>query len=143
MVARDTTRGTLGSGLSFALINNTDYDTDDLRRFCISGLRALVRQSKQNVPKTIVFVAAPQRSRGCAKVGTGGKTGRDVVIALAPPNRFSLRRLARLFQHEVTHTQGYEHKDMPNDVLWSLGPVPEWAEGAVIRYHGRAPNQIP
>ena len=134
---RGLSRGT--RDLSFKLINNTGYDTDDLRRFCISGLRAL----KTKAPKTIVFVAAPQRSRGCAEVGPGHREGRDIVIALAPPHRFSLRRLARLFEHEVTHTQGQEHKDMPEKILWSLGPVPAWAEGTKIRYLGRAPDQIP
>ena len=65
-----------------------------------------------------------------------------MVIAMAPPSRFSLRRLSRLFQHEITHTLGVEHEDMDEDTLWSLGAVPAWAKGARIRYRGRAQRQL-
>ena len=116
----------------------TGYDTQDLVRFCKSALEALGAKTR----KTIAFVAAPQRSRGCAEVGKQ-KEEREVVIALAPPSQFSMRRLARLFQHEVTHSQGFEHDEMERKVLWSLGAVPDWARGLKIRYLGRAPNQIP
>lgn len=61
---------------------------------------------------------------------------------MAPPSRFSMRRLTRLFEHEVTHTLGYEHERMPHRVMWSLGPVPAWAEGLKVRYRGRAPDQM-
>lgn len=67
----------------------------------------------------------------------------DIVIALAPPSHFSMRRLTRLFEHEVTHTQGYEHEEMKPQVLWSLGKTPHWADGLKIRYRGRAPSQMP
>ena len=144
-VALKARRGAFGAGLPFELINNTGYSTEDLVRFCVSGLRALGARA----PKRIAFVAAPRRSRGCAEVGTSpGYTGvkreaRDIVIAMAPPSRFTMRRLARLFQHEVTHSLGYEHDEMDKNVLWSLGPVPDWAKGLKIRYQGRAPSQIP
>lgn len=134
-------------GVHFQLINNTGYSTEDLKRFCVSGLQALGAKA----PKRILFVAAPQRSRGCAEVAESKcvtdkacpSERRDVIIALAPPSRFSMRRLARLFQHEIKHTQGYQHEDMSHDVMWSLGPVPEWAKGLKIRYLRRAPGQIP
>ena len=135
--SRKVVRGSFGPA-PFELVNNTGYSTEDLRRFCVRGLRALGARG----PKTFVFVAAPQRSRGCAEVGTskcaaGEET--DVVIALASPHKFSLRRLARLFEHEVTHTLGYQHEEMTEEILYSLGPVPDWAKGAKIRYLGRAP----
>lgn len=144
LASRGTSRGAFGAGTqsNFVLINNTGYSTSDLKRFCISALRAL----KAKTPKRIVFVAAPQRSRGCAEVGRskcGKDEEHDVVIALAPPSHFSMRRLTRLFQHEITHSQGYEHEDMSHDVMWSLGPIPQWAKGLTIRYIQRAPNQIP
>jgi hypothetical protein len=65
-----------------------------------------------------------------------------MVISIASPSRFSLRRLARLFEHEVRHRQGLEHEAMDEETLWSLGPVPRWAEGRKIRHVGRAPPQI-
>lgn len=91
------------------------------------------------------MVAAPQRSRGCAEVGRRvhpNREGEAIVIAIASPSHFSMRRLARLFEHEVGHTHGLEHGDMRDKLLWSLGPVPEWAKGAVIRYEGKAPKQL-
>lgn len=96
-------------------------------------------------PKHVIVVAAPQRSRGCAEVGGQGnrKEGIAVVISMAPPSRFCLRRLAKLFEHEIGHSHGLVHEKMSHDMLWSLGPVPEWAKGTRIRYRGRAPSQIP
>lgn len=106
--------------------------------FFAKGLRALgVRE-----PKRIIVVAAPKRSRGCAEVGQKGSEGEAIVIAIASPSNFSLRRLARLFEHEVGHTHGLDHDAMGERLLWSLGKVPKWAEGAKIRYRGRAPSQL-
>ena len=99
-------------------------------------------------PRHIIVKAAPQRSRGCAEIGerldgSPRGDGRAIVIAIAPPSRFRMRRLARVFEHEVKHTRGYDHEDMPDRILWSLGDVPAWARGARLRYLGRAPDQIP
>lgn len=80
-----------------------------------------------------VITAAPQRSRGCAEVG-----GRRISIAIASPSHFSLRRLARLLEHEVSHAMGLDHEDMPERLLYSTGPTPRWALGTRLRYHGRA-----
>ena len=125
---------------SLLLDNRSGYDTSDLRRFFLKGLRSLgVKQ-----PKHIIVVAAPARSRGCAEIGTSpAREGVAIVIAMAPPSRFRLRRLARLFEHEVGHTHGLVHETMAHDVMWSLGPVPAWARGSVIRYRGRAQDQLP
>ncbi len=131
-------------GVRFTLENHSGWDTKDLARFFARGLRALgVRQHK-----LIVVVASPIRSRGCAEVGEKAynqrlREGEAVVIAMAPPARFSVRRLARLFEHEVTHTKGFEHEEMSERVLWSLGDVPSWAKGTPLRYRGRAPSQLP
>jgi hypothetical protein len=64
------------------------------------------------------------------------------VIAIASPANFSLRRLARLFEHEVAHKKGADHRDMDERTMYSLGAVPSWAKGAVIRYRSRAPRQL-
>ena len=66
-----------------------------------------------------------------------------MVIAIASPVRFSLRRLARLFEHEAAHLRGLEHEDMDRSLLLSLGPTPVWAEHTRLRYLGPAPNQLP
>jgi len=124
----------------FRLTNRSGYDTEDLRAFFARGLSAM----RVRTFRHILVVAAPQRSRGCAEVGHRGtrRDGRVIVIAIAPPSRFSIRRLARLFVHEASHTLGAEHEDMPDHVLYSLGATPRWAYGLRIRYRGRAPNQL-
>lgn len=66
-----------------------------------------------------------------------------MVIALAAPWRYSLRRLARLLEHEAAHLRCHDHGDMNHDLLLSLGPTPEWANETTIRYLGRAPAQLP
>lgn len=131
-------------GVRFTLENRSGWDTKDLARFFARGLLAFgVRH-----PKLIIVVASPIRSRGCAEVGEKAfrrrlKEGEAIVIAMAPPSRFSLRRLVRLFEHEVTHTLGYEHEEMDERVLWSEGDVPSWAKTLSFRYRGRAPSQLP
>lgn len=123
--------------MSFDLENLSGWDTGDLRRFLERGFRAYGFPAEAIRRYKIVAVAAPQRSRGCAEVG-----GRGMAIAMASPSHFSLRRLARLFEHEAAHLAGYEHEDMPHRLLYSLGGVPDWAQGTRLRYHGRAPNQM-
>lgn len=120
--------------MSLKLINRSGYDSGDLYRFFLKGIRA--NGIKKSI--RIVVVSAPQRSRGCAVVG-----GRDMVIAIASPAHFSLKRLSRLFDHEAAHINGLDHKDMKNNrLLYSSGSVTEWAKGSFIRYKKRAPNQM-
>ena len=116
------------------LENRSGYHDEDLGRLFSRGLRACgIRKDV-----TIVVVAAPQRSRGCAVVG-----GARMTIAIAAPWRFDLRRLACMFRHECEHLKGVEHEQMPHDMLYSLGDTPEWAIGTRLRYRGRAPRQLP
>lgn len=128
-------------GVRFTLDNRTGWNTRDLARFFARGLRALRARGKRH----IIVVASPIRSRGCAEIGERFgdrlREGEAIVISIASPAKFSLRRLARLFEHEVTHTLGYEHEQMPERILWSEGGIPSWAK-TPLRYEGRAPRQI-
>jgi hypothetical protein len=121
----------------FRLTNASGYNTEDLKRFFNAGLDAFGVGWRD-----ITVVAAPQRSRGCANIGKRGRPGRNIVIAIAPPSRFTMKRLCRLLEHEMAHTLGVEHEDMPARLLWSRGNVPRWAKGLRIRYEGRAPDQL-
>ena len=123
------------AGGSFKLDNRSGYVTSDLRRIIGRGLRATGTPSRG---LRVTVMSAPERSRGCATVG-----GKDLIIAIASPSRSSWRRLGRLIVHEVEHLKGYDHGDMPRDVLYSLGSTPEWLRGEVLRYRGRAPDQLP
>ena len=79
----------------------------------------------------------------CSGESCTRENGKRMVIALAAPWRYSLRRLARLFEHEDAHIRGQEHEDMTREVYLSLGPIPAWAQGTTIRYRKRAPAQLP
>jgi len=108
----------------FTLDNRTRWASRGLALFFARGLHAYsVRR-----PRDIIVVPSPIRSRGCAQIGRNGIEGKAITIALASPSHFDLRRLARLFEHEVQHTLGQRHEDMTHNVLWSLGPVPAWAK---------------
>jgi hypothetical protein len=130
------------------LVNRSGYDTGDLRAFFERAFRTYGVDGRD---VTVTVVAAPKRSRGCAEVGSCGSRacvpGKRMAIAIAPPSynrtyHAFLRRLAHLLRHECAHIRGLDHKDMAYDLLYSLGPVPNWARGARIRYRGRAPNQM-
>ena len=110
----------------FTLDNRSGWSSRDLARFFARGLKAY----KVFARRDIIVVPSPIRSRGCAEIG-----GKPIVIAIASPSRFDLRRLARLFEHEVAHTKGQRHEDMSDNVLWSLGPTPAWAK-VPLRWKG-------
>jgi hypothetical protein len=117
------------------LWNASGYDTGDLHRFFLRGLHAMKIPDERIRSLRVAVTSAPRRSRGCADVG-----GTRVSIAIAPPSyspyREFIRRLARLWEHEVSHAMGLDHADMPEDLLYSNGKTPLWARGQVIRYVG-------
>lgn len=119
------------------LENRSGYDTRDLRRFFHRAFRALGFSLREVERLEVLVTAAPARSRGCAVVG-----GRRISISIASPHRFSMRRLCRLLMHEAAHLKGLDHPDMDEDLLYSLGPTPEWGRDVALRYRGRAPNQL-
>jgi hypothetical protein len=107
------------------LENYSGYDAGDLRRLVEAGAKAMRASHKLHV----VVTPTPQRTRGCAEVG-----GKKVVLAVAPPSRFSKPKLARILKHELLHTQGLEHEDMTDEELWSKGPEPRWARDKQVRH---------
>jgi len=68
--------------------------------------------------------------------------GKDVVIQIAPPSRFSKRKLARIYEHELRHIEGLEHEEMTEKDLWSEGPEPEWSRGMKVRRRKRRGDEI-
>lgn len=69
-----------------------------------------------------------------------------MVLALGSPSQASpaefYRRLSRLVRHETMHVEGFEHGDMNEGDLYSLGPILPWARGLRLKYKRRAPNQL-
>lgn len=120
------------------LWNASGYDTRDLHAFFMTGLREMAIPDARIRSLRVAVTSAPKRSRGCADVG-----GTRISIAIAPPSyspyREFIRRLARLWEHEVAHSMGFDHEDMPKRLLYSTGQTPRWARpwserDRVIRY---------
>lgn len=44
-----------------------------------------------------------------------------------------MRRFARVFEHEVLHSKGVGHREMTPSQMNCDQPLPEWAEGLVVR----------
>ena len=119
------------------VINRTAYDTGDLCRFFAKGLWAMGMRRD----KIIKVLPTKGESRGIAYVGSctptqrGACEGKSMVLMLPPPDKLTIRRLARLFEHEAWHLKGKRHEDMTEQVYWSSSPtVPGWARGAVVRW---------
>lgn len=113
--------------------NASGYDSRDVAAFVDAGLAAAgIRHTV-----SLVVTSSPIFSRGCAVVG-----GDRMVLAIAAPSRFSIRRLARLVDHEARHIKGDDHGAMSERDLYSLGPTPAWARDLRIRYRGRASRQL-
>lgn len=90
-------------------------------------------------------------SRGIAYVGEckfrKGERGRcekkSMVFFLPPPTQLTMRRLARLFEHEAKHTLGLSHEQMTEAEYWSKGSVPSWARGLRVRWRRSGQQQSP
>ena len=118
--------------------NHTGYVTADLERFFARGLHALGCKKD----KIISVKMTSGDSRGIAYVGQcaypkqrGACEGKSIVLMLPHPRGLTIRRLARLFEHEVKHTLGLSHENMNEDEYWSRGQIPAWAKGCVIQWH--------
>ena len=113
-VARDPNR----SRSLARCINKTGYDTREACAYFAAGARANGARDIE-----LGLVPSPNRSRGCAEVG-----GKRVIVAIAPPSKFSKKKLARIFEHELRHISGQEHEDMTEEDYWSKGSEPEWSK---------------
>jgi hypothetical protein len=125
--------------------NHTGYVTADLERFFKRGLEFFGAQ-KDKVIK--VIPTKTDDGRGIAFVGRcayprekGACEGKSMVLMLPHPSQITMRRLARLFEHELKHNLGLSHEQMSEGEYWSRGPIPSWARGCIIQWHppGRTP----
>ncbi len=121
------------------IINETKYSSRNLRTFFLAGMKAMgIKESKR------IRVAYSHASKhwGQAQLGkfapkaTGGVRryeGYRVLMTLpGDPTKLDLREFSRVFEHELLHNLGVEHKDMTPVQLYCTGPLPAWAEGLSI-----------
>lgn len=119
------------------LLNTTGYRSDDLRKFFRAGLKAL--HGRPNV-----WIYATQ-NRGPKIHGKAQLGGSWIEMFLPPPDKMRpnypfLLQLALIYEHEIYHHLGVNHKDMTELVLYSMGPMPEWARGGLsIRVRDKKP----
>ncbi len=113
------------------VFNKTEYRTDDLKKFFRAGIRALSAS-----PKLWIHVYP---TRGNPR--THGRAGfnSNWVEMWIPRSEdlrglpFDLATIARIFEHELYHHMGVEHKDMTEEVNYAMGELPKWAQGLPIR----------
>lgn len=128
--------------------NFTAYRTADLRRFFAAGLRAMNAKSDKTIEVEYrtnarhICWAAMGRVVRTTVVDDDGVTvrpfktyeGRWIRMLLPKPGEpVDVRRFARVFEHEVHHTKGAQHKEMTQHQRDCDLPLPEWAEGLEIR----------
>ena len=115
--------------------NHTGYVTADLERFFKRGLEFFGAQ-KDKVIK--VIPTKTDDGRGIAFVGRcayprekGACEGKSMVLMLPHPSQLTMRRLARLFEHELKHNLGLSHEQMSEGEYWSRGQLPHGLEAAL------------
>lgn len=130
------------------VINFTQYHTWDLRRFFLAGMT-----HRGTGPKTVTV----QYSRyygdigGSAYMPQKGEPEETDITMLLPGRKYltgkdtnnplDLLELAQVFEHELDHTMGLDHRDMQE--WWDLKPT--WHEGLKIRWVPklkRAPEKL-
>jgi len=112
--------------------NKTRWDTRDLRKFFLAGLKALGASKDKTI---IVKYNRSTRARGEEYVSGHAyypswynREGDEIQLNI-PREEFDLFSLAQVFEHEIGHTLGVRHKDMlPVDEL-----TPTWHEGLILR----------
>ncbi len=117
------------------IINKSIYSNKDLRKFFIAGL------NKVGAGHDRVILVHNSRSI-CH--GLADCPGKGIELWLPRPDRLDIRELAYVFEHEVLHNLGVEHKDM-STVLSSCGTkdddvlaIPNWAKNLTIRIQNRS-----
>ena len=118
------------------ITNKTRYETADLRRVFAAGLKHIGVDSK---PYIISVVYARQKRY---ITGWGIYNGPRIHIRLPKPVQldentqqvgFLFGELANVFEHEVAHNRGIEHKDMDRDCYsCHSADVPVWARGMSV-----------
>jgi hypothetical protein len=111
------------------VVNKTPYRGDDLRRFMYAGLHS---KECYNLVKTVEFLVSPYfRTKGYAYCD-------EARIQIIFPRGFDpssdMRELAQVFEHEVDHIFGLEHRDMED--WWTLNPT--WQKKLKMRVRAKA-----
>jgi hypothetical protein len=126
------------------LINETLYDTRDLRRFILAGMKYM----KCTQPKvvTVKYSRQPAGHWGRASIGFWPfhdedystrvfREGRNVLLTIPrDPEKLDYLRFAQVITHELDHTMGAQHKDM----VYSVDLNISWHEGLTIGYYEKA-----
>jgi hypothetical protein len=131
--------------------NLTDYETRDLRRFFLRGLRAMGAKSNKFIevrPKSGRFTCSrAQVGKIDVYQGVDGKRWHlrearwiRMLVYENADGTVNLQYFARVFEHEVLHSKGARHSDMSKHQMDCDLPLPDWAVGLEVRK--RAPKPL-
>lgn len=121
------------------LQNQTAWSTADLRRFFLAGLNALGARTDKTIR---VVYGRGWALHGRATIGwleearwikmtLPGPRVTEACLKLGKPP-IDYKRLAQVFEHEVGHNLGLQHRDMQK--WWTLQPT--WHDGLTIAWEG-------
>lgn len=115
--------------------NETQYSTQDLRKFFLQGLKAMGAETNK-----VIRVVYSKRGAhwGYASYGDSCFQGRSILMSV-PKGKLDLLDFARVFEHEVSHNLGLRHKEMSEEVRRCVQEV-TWHEGLQVRWEERAPK---
>lgn len=142
--------------IELRVLNSTAYSTRDLRRLFLAGMRAIGAEQ----PKTLVvrYGRRPAagsrvawRISGRAIIGARGRSWHGTVLVtprieggrvwLKLPREYPgdemIPELARTIIHELWHSLGWRHREMPPDERMDVS----WAEGLTLEFKGE-PTRI-
>jgi hypothetical protein len=126
--------------LRLKVVNRTTYDARDIRRFLSAGMRAKGVEWRE----VEIYYGKGSALHGWGVLGTEGDCNRHGItirLTLPPPafvaecradgrDPVDYRKLAQIFEHEIDHTLGLNHKNMID--WWTLEPT--WHEGLTIKF---------
>lgn len=116
--------------------NRTDWRTDDLRRIFSMVLARWNRMEtgRRRVPSktlriSIVYARTSKTGSGWAYLNSGR------MRLCLPRDGLDIRKVAFLFEHELAHCAGYDHKDMADLMSWKTADTKryDFVEGMEVR----------
>lgn len=126
----------LPPNMKIVVENHTDYDSNDLLEYFKAGLLANNVKNEKYIEVKYIEPGQKHGVESCciAEIGRKFKEGKYILIGIPKTSKnIDYRYLSRVFEHEILHTKGLTHEGMSHSEYWSLGPIPEWAKGRIIR----------
>jgi len=103
------------------VVNLTDYDTRDLRRFVTLALKSLALTAGQ---RSNYYVRFRYQRRGGRTMGYGYYDAKWMeVLVPREPHRLSVVQIASTMRHERLHNAGFKHREFHDEAHYCRGDM--------------------